>query len=552
MLAHLKVRDLVLIDALDIDLSSKFNVITGETGAGKSLVATAVDLLLGRRAAGEMVRHGCPEAEVEGLFDIEDEPEVKARLEEAGLPADDELLVRRVIPAKGRHKCYVNGRLASLSLLSRLAEGLARVTSQHEQHTLADPASRLATLDSFGGLEAMVAEMQSLYASLSSAQRDLKALESRERDRASRLDYLKFQLEEITRISPRPGELEEIEKEAEKLKHQALLSSTAAQAVEGLYEGNNAAFELISRIALSLENCSRYDTTLGALADSLRDAAAVVEDAAMTLAKYERSLDADPEQLDAIEQRKEELKSLVRKHGVPVDEVVTLGERIAGEIETLEAFEEAKQEAIGRVAECLKRAREHAVSLSRKRRQASKQLSKRVVSELEDLMFSKAGFDVRIESEPETLSRAGIDQVSFLVSLNPGEGAHPIQKVASGGELSRLMLAIKRAVAGMGPVGTYIFDEVDAGIGGPVASAVGRKLKEVSTCHQVICITHLAQIAGMADHHLFISKTEAEGRTTSAVVPLRKNDRIEELARMLAGDQVTAKTRAAAKELIAS
>jgi DNA repair protein RecN (Recombination protein N) len=277
-----------------------------------------------------------------------------------------------------------------------------------------------------------------------------------------------------------------------------------------------------------------------------------VEDAAMTLAKYERSLEADPEQLDAIEQRKEELKSLVRKHGVPVDEVVTLGERIAGEIETLEAFEEAKQEAIGRVAECLKRAREHAVSLSRKRRQASKQLSKRVVSELEDLMFSKAGFDVRIESEPETLSRAGIDQVSFLVSLNPGEGAHPIQKVASGGELSRLMLAIKRAVAGMGPVGTYIFDEVDAGIGGPVASAVGRKLKEVSTCHQVICITHLAQIAGMADHHLFISKTEAEGRTTSAVVPLRKNDRIEELARMLAGDQVTAKTRAAAKELIAS
>lgn len=551
MLAHLRVRDLVLIDVLDIDLSKKFNVLTGETGAGKSLVVTAVDLLLGRRAAGEMVRRGCDEAEIEGIFDITDELDVKARLRDAGLPDEDELLIRRVIPAKGRHKCYVNGRLASLGLLSHLAEGLARVTSQHEQLTLSDPRNRLEILDGFGSLLDTEQEMANRFEAYREADASLKALQEKERDRASRLDYLKYQLDEINRIAPIRGELETIEQDLSKLKHQAQLSATAIRAVDDLYESNRAAFELITGSASALSDMAQHDPVLAPCAESLSEAAAVVEDVARTLSKYERSLTADPEQLEALIERQEALRNLTRKHGMSLDEVVLEASRIEAEVETLEAYDVAVADATEAVNQSRTAALEQAGFLSKKRRIAAKKLAKRVVSELEDLMFSGADFEVRIESDESTLSKTGMDQVGFYVALNPGEGAHPIQKTASGGELSRLMLAIKRAVAGVGPVGTYIFDEVDAGIGGPVASAVGRKLKEVAACHQVICITHLPQIAGMADHHLFVSKREENGRTATDITLLVKKARVEELARMLAGDQVTSKTRAAAKELIA-
>ena len=552
MLAHLRVRDLVLIDVLDIDLSPKFNVLTGETGAGKSLVATAVDLLLGRRAAGEMVRRGCEEAEVEGIFDITDEPEVKTRLENAGLPEEDELLIRRVIPAKGRHKCYVNGRLASLGLLSHLAEGLARVTSQHEQLTLSEPQSRLTILDGFGGLFDIAQEMSDRFEAFTDAETSLKSLQEKERDRAGRLDYLKYQLDEINRIAPTSGELEVIEQDVAKLKHQAQLSETSIRAIDDLYEGNRAAFELITASANALEDMSRHDPALAPCAESLSDAAAVVEDVARTLSRYERTLSADPQQLDELIERQEALKNLTRKHGMPLDDIIEEASKLEAEIATLEAYDVAMSDARQLVDRTRLAALDFAKSLSKKRKQAAKKLSKRVVSELQDLMFNGPDFEVRIESDEKTLGKSGVDQVGFYVALNPGEGAHPIQKTASGGELSRLMLAIKRAVAGVGPVGTYIFDEVDSGIGGPVASAVGRKLKEVAACHQVICITHLPQIAGMADYHLFVSKREENGRTATDIAPLSKTARVEELARMLAGDQVTAKTRAAAKELIAS
>ncbi len=549
MLSSLRVRDLVLIDELDLTLSSKFNVLTGETGAGKSLAATAVDLLLGRRGSQELVRRGCEEAEVEGLFDISDEPEVKAKLAEAGLPTDDELLIRRVIPAKGKHKCFVNGRLSSLGVLAYLAEGLAKITSQHEQHSLSDPTSRLSMLDGFGNLAEDVEEMGRLFDLLEESQKKLDELNSRERDRLSRLDYLQFQLEEITRISPQLNETADIETELSKLKSLDFLKTAVSRSREVLYDGDDAIFEKLSAIATVLEDASKRDQSLQQSAESLVDAAASIEDTSRFLSKYERGLESDPDRLAELEERREALNSLCRKHGTDLNGILKLKEEFSKEIEELMGFEESRNEAEKQAEECLKQSTFFAEKLSKARKKAATSLSKAVVKELGDLLFAKAGFEAIVDSN-RALQRTGLDAVEFMVALNPGEGAHPLQKTASGGELSRLMLAIKRALAGVGPVGTYIFDEVDSGIGGPTASAVGRKLKEVSNSHQVICITHLPQIAGMADAHFFVSKKEEAGRTATVIRKLIGADRVEELARMLAGDKVTDKTRAAAKELI--
>ena len=388
-----------------------------------------------------------------------------------------------------------------------------------------------------------------MYDGLEEARTALNELHDREKDRASRLDYLRFQHEELERVDPAPGELEDIEIELSKLKSLDLLKGATQQAGEVLYDGDEAVYEKLSAIAQSLADAARHDPVLSESAETLTDAAASVEDIARFLSKYERNLEADPERLETLEDRREILTTLCRKHGTDLDGAVALKTTIAEEIRTLEGYEEALGEAERRVAERLAAAETLAKKLSEERRKSAKKLSKAVVRELEDLMFAKAGFEVVVDGE-KTLGPTGLDAVEFLAALNPGEGAHPIQKSASGGELSRLMLAIKRAIAGVGPVGTHIFDEVDSGIGGPTASAVGRKLKEVSDCHQVICITHLPQIAGMADAHFFVSKKEEDGRTATAVERLANADRVEELARMLAGDKVTDTTRAAAHELI--
>lgn len=551
MLAHLRVRDLVLIDELDLALSPKLNVLTGETGAGKSLVAAAVDLLLGRRATGELVRRGAKEAEVEGLFDVSDEPAVAERLAAAGLPVDEDLLIRRVIPAKGRHKCYINGRLASLSLLSELAEGLARMTSQHEQHSLSDPAARLELLDGFGDLGGDRETMRSHFDALREATHAFETLSKQEQDRAGRLDYLQFQLDEIDRIAPTPGELDTLETDIARLRNQELLSGVSASASAALYDDDGAIYERLGSVASQLEVAAKHDDALSGSIDEIRDAAALVEDAARFLQGYSRGFDADPAALEEMEDRREALQMLLRKHGTDIDGILETREQIAGEIATLAHYDDAVKAAEEAVASARKTAEAFAKTLSRKRKTAARALAKAVAAELEDLMFQQAGFEIALESHPKGLTATGIDAAEFKVALNPGEGAHPLQKVASGGELSRVMLAIKRALAGVGPVGTYIFDEVDAGIGGPVASSVGRKLKEVATHHQVICITHLPQIAGMADAHFFVSKDAGDGRTRTVITELKQKARIEEVSRMLAGDKVTNKTRAAARELIA-
>jgi len=550
MLTNLRVRDLVLIEELDLQLTPGFNALTGETGAGKSLVVTALDLLLGRRASSELVRRGADDAEVEGVFDISDEPAVRARLEQAGLPVDDELLVRRVIPAEGRHRCYVNGKLSSLGVLASLAEGLASVMGQHEHHTLLDPLSQLELLDDLGSHGALLEEMARRAERVATARDRLDSLRAREQDRAARIDFVQFQLREIDDLAPKPGELDELEREIALLRHQGELLETARVGADELYEKDGSIFERLGTLGRSLDDVARYDTSLGEDARSLAEAAVLVEEAARRLAGYGRDLDADPERLEQLDERREELARLVRKHRTDLDGVLGLREELGRELESLSRYEESIAEAEDELEGARELAVEHAAKLTAARRKAGAKLGRAVSKQLTGLSFEKGRLEVQIEPATGDPGPDGADQVELLVALNPGEGIHPLRKVASGGELSRLMLAIRRVAAGVGPVSTYVFDEVDAGIGGAVATSVGRVLAEVASHHQVICITHLPQISGMAGTHFRVVKFGRKGRTVTRVERLDGKDRVEELARMIGGDEVTAKARAAAGELI--
>ncbi|MDJ0761716.1 MAG: DNA repair protein RecN [Myxococcota bacterium] len=551
MLVHLRILDFVLIDALDVSFSPGFNVVTGETGAGKSLISTAMDLLLGGRGRGDLVRRDAEKAEIEGLFDISDERDVNARLAEAGLPVDDELLIRRVIPAKGRHQCYINGRLASLGVLSSIAGGLAHAMGQHEHHSLMDPARQRQMLDGYGKLDPEVAKMGALFGQMVTADKALEDLRHREQDRAQRLDYLAFNLNEIDDIAPQDGEIETLSSEVTRLRNAEILKQAARQSALDLYEGDGAIYDRLGAVITKLEDAARYDSTLSGTTGQLVEAAALIEDTARGVSTYEAGIQMDAGRLAELEDRLESLKRLTRKHGTDVAGVLTLRKQLADEVEVLSQYESALARAADAVEKSRGAAEHQAGVLSKKRGRTAKVLARAVRKELADLAFGNAGFDVDLEPSASGIGRAGTDRVQFLVMLNPGEGVHPISKVASGGELSRLMLAIKRALAGVGPVGTYIFDEVDAGISGAVAASVGRKLKEVAAHHQVICITHLPQIAGMSDAHFLVSKQTKHRRTATHVRALDPAQRIEEIARMLGGITVTDKTRDAAKELIA-
>ncbi|MFO8071596.1 MAG: DNA repair protein RecN [Polyangia bacterium] len=552
MLAQLRVRDLVLIDELDLELADGFNVLTGETGAGKSLVATALDILLGRRARSDLVRKGAAEAEVEGLFDISDEPAVRGRLEEAGLPCEDELLIRRLIPASGRHRCYVNGKLSSLSVLAQLAEGLASVTSQHAHHALLEPAAQLALLDGFGSHGELLAQMAEANAGARRAAERYRELAERERDRAGRLDYLEFQLAEIERLDPSPGELSNLETEIERLRHCEELLTAARGGAEELYEADGSIYERLGASLREIEDAARHDPALGEEAAQLSEAAVLIEDTARRLATYGSGLEADPERLELLEDRREELRRLTRKHDTDCEGLIDLRESLAREKAELERYEESLAEAAARLESARGEASERAAALTRARRKAAARLARAATRELSDLAFDRAELSVRLQPREGDPGPSGADRVELEVEINPGEGSHPLRRVASGGELSRLMLALRRVLAGVGPVGTYVFDEVDAGIGGAVAATVGRKLREVASHHQVICITHLPQISGMADAHFVVSKVRSKRRTVTRVDRVDGRRRVDELARMLGGEEVTDAVRDAARELLAA
>jgi DNA repair protein RecN (Recombination protein N) len=564
MLLSLQVRDFAIIDAVEVSFGTGLNVVTGETGAGKSILVDALTLVLGARAsAGDIVRTGAPQAEIEAVFSVRPDDPRKARFEEAGIAWDDELVVRRIVGNErtgGRSRAYLNGRMVSLSQLSQLTAGLADVTSQHDQQTLADPATHLLLLDAAGALESQRAEVARCHGVLHEASARLESAMRSLRDRADREDLLRYQVKEIDELSLVSGDDESWNRERDRLRHASKLSDGTAAAEDTLYARDGAVLDELATVADQLGKLAEVDPALSAVHEMVEQAQTLVAEAARELGRYCRTVRADPERLSDLEDRIQKLARLKRKYGATIEEILAFRARARDELDTLEQGE-ARIAELERAVEIARSAAAiKARELSALRRTAALRLGDSIGRELASLSMGGARVVVDVAHvspgssdltvEGARLTPSGIDRVEFLIAANRGEDPRPLRKIASGGELSRSLLAIKRVLTDVGPETFYVFDEVDAGVGGAVAEVIGQKIKQVALRNQVLCITHLPQIAVYGDRHFVVSKRETDTRTTSTVRCLNANERLEEVARMLGGIKVTDRTREAAEEMI--
>lgn len=551
MLLNLTISNFAIIDRLEVQFDEGFNVLTGETGAGKSIILDAFGLLMGDRARPDLVRSGADEATVEALFDLSDQEKLLHLFAEAGFEVADELVLRRVVQSGGRSRAYVNGRLATLAQLQPLAEMLVMVCGQHEHHSLLQRGTHLAMLDQFGGLGEQLQAYRIAYQAMQDTARQLEQLDLAERDREQRLDFLRHQTDEIDAANLSVQEEEDLLAERLLLQNAERLASITSGGYEALYNSDGAICEALGKLSSELESVSGIDAELGELAESVKRSLFDLEDVSMRLRSYLGRIAFEPGRLETIEDRLAELTRLKRKYAPTVAEILQIKEGLARELEALENAGATRDELAAELSSQDKETRLLGKKLSSLRQQIADSLSDRLLAELEDLAMGGASFKV-VFAELVEPGYDGLERAEFQVSLNPGEPLMSVAKVASGGELSRLMLALKRLAPEADSVPTVIFDEVDAGIGGAAATAVGRKLHAVSSVSQILCVTHLPQVAAFADHHHRVVKEEFEGRTTTAMKRLGEEERVHEMARMLGGAQVTEQTMLHAKELIAS
>jgi DNA repair protein RecN (Recombination protein N) len=562
MLLCLRVKNLAIIDSLEVEFGDGMNVVTGETGAGKSILVNALSLVLGARAEPQVVRTGATEAEVEALFDIADHPRVRERAVEMGLDPEDEVVLRRVVQAGGRSRAYVNGKLASAAQLGELARGLCDISSQHEHHTLVDAGSHVHFLDAFAELEPLRTQMVEAFRVLTETHAALHDYTDDSGKRSERADLLRYQIRELEELDPRPGEQQQLIEERERLRHAGRLAAVTGSAEDSLYARDDALCSELARVLRSVEEVVALDAQLAPIAAQLASAHRELEDASRELGSYARGIVHDENRLAEVEERLDALSRAARKYGGTIETALAHKERAQKELGTIELGSEHKETLEKARAAAETRARQIAEQLSQARRAAASRLGRSVSAELASLAMGDATITVEVEAakgrdgelsiDGARLSTTGIDRVEFLIATNPGETPRPLSKIASGGELSRAMLALKRVLAGLGPGGLYVFDEVDSGVGGAVAEVIGRKIRDVSKHHQVICITHLAPIAVYADGHYRVQKSVERGRTRSLIVRLSAEEAREEIARMLGGIEITKETRAAAREMIRS
>jgi DNA repair protein RecN (Recombination protein N) len=567
MLLELYVKHFALIEEVRLSFESGLCILTGETGAGKSILLDALSLILGGRASSEFVRQGKDKATIEALFAVEPTREFSELLEEYGLELEDgHLLIVREISAAGKNVCRINGRMVTVQMLKNFGQYLINMHGQHEHQSLHDTREQLALIDEYGGEEllSLRAQVEKAYFAYRDAKNSLRNALIGEQERIQRLDILRFQLQEIQEARLREGEDARLEEEHKKLSFSEKLFEAANTSYELLYNGERNQSSLLfgtGRVVRELEGAVRYDETLFPVLDLVKSAYYQLEDAAHTLRDYRDSIEFNPARLSKIEDRLNLLNRLKKKYGDSVAEILAFAARIEEELHTLEHHEESLAKLTREVERTGQELAKRAVALSNARRKAAEALSQAVMDELAELMMPKTQFAItfsQIQDEDGLLigsrkvhvNEWGLDRVEFLFSPNVGEPLRPFAKIASGGELSRTMLALKTILADVDNVGTLIFDEVDTGISGRAAQAVAEKLALIGTKRQVICVTHLPQVAVMADAHYLIQKHQDEGRTRTEVKQLTDAERVDEIARMLSGADLTETTRKHAAEML--
>lgn len=553
MLLDLHVENFALIDKLDLEFGPGLTVLTGETGAGKSIVVDAINTLLGERIGADIVRQGAGKALAEGAFDIGGNTGLKASMTQQGIPAEEALIVSRDVSAQGKGQCRVNGRLSTLGALRELTELLADVHGQHEHQLLLSSSWQLAYLDGYAGQN--LAEIKRNYLeawkSLQLVAGECERLSVGARERERTADLYRYQVSEIEKAGLVEGEDETLRAEALRLANIEKLF-VAAQTSYRLLSGEDTpgASDLMSSAVKALEVAAAYDASLTGHIQTLTECMIGLEETISALRDWRESLEVSPGRIDEVQSRLELIKSLKSKYGATISDILTYGEETAEQLELLENSDERKAELEQQRELLSEKAEELAGELTRLRRAAVSPLKAQVEVELHDLGMTAGCFDVHIEETPP--GAHGRERVEFLFSANAGEPPRPLSKVASGGEASRAMLALKTVLSSADPVPTLVFDEIDAGIGGRTAAVVGEKLKTLADGRQVLCVTHLAQIAKFADNHLCVEKEENEGRTLVRVRYLNPEERVIELARMLAGDRESETALEHARELLGS
>jgi DNA repair protein RecN (Recombination protein N) len=557
VLTELRIRNFAIIEEIGLEFAEGFTVFTGETGAGKSILVDAVDLLVGGRASADLIRAGAEEAEVSGVFSLAPGSPIARFLQEQDLigSGEHELILRRILSRAGRNRVHVNGRPAPLNVLQSLRGLLVDIHGQHEHQSLFKPSVQLDLLDEFGGL----ADARADYATAFETWRSLETHLAERRvvlaDRQAREDLLRYQVEEMTGANLRAGEDRELER-ARLLLSQGRRLAELVQATYGpLYEEEPSILQGLGALAGSLKELASIDNEMTEDRNRFAEALAQLTDLAQRLRAYRDRLEFDPERLDKVEERLDLIHRLVKKYGGSLEEVIKRGEAAKRELQELESGDDALKALSGQVADARERVVKLAQALSRKRTKAAGELEKRLERELKDLRMDHARVRIAVEQEAGAdgpqLTSTGSDRVEFLFSSNLGEAPQPLARIASGGELSRVMLAMKTVLAEQDRVPVLVFDEVDAGIGGAASEVVGKRLRHLSRHgHQVFCITHLAPIAAQAQRHFAVTKAAKGGRTVTQVEQLDKAARVEEVARMLGGETITPTIRSTAAEML--
>jgi DNA repair protein RecN (Recombination protein N) len=561
MLRELRIKNFAVIDEVALELEPGLNVLTGETGAGKSIILNALGLVSGDRVSSDVIRHQEDEASVEALFDDAPRP-VRDRLEESGIADGDELVIKRVVSRSGKNRVYIGGSLCPLNILAEIGASLVHVYGQHEHHTLRDPETHLGLLDAFGGLGDSASEMRETFGAFARAWEELRQARELLATRKKQKGFREAQAQELAAARLRPGEEEELQLKKNILSHAEKLYQGCREGEDLLYEGDDAIVGRLGRYGGRLRDLARIDAGLHTVVELVDSALAQLQEANAELRRYADRANVEPSALERLEDRLAEIHRLKRKYNGSVEEILNMQAEAEAELQALDRADD-EIPALERTFETQRAAAWEAASrLSEERRRVAKRFKKEIEKEVRALGMGQTIFEVRFldattkDDDPpfvvggKRLGAWGMDQVEFFFSPNPGEPPKPLAKTASGGELSRVMLAIRALVLAPGQIPTVLFDEVDAGIGGGVAEIVGNKLKQVASMHQVICVTHLPQIAALADSHHVVRKEVSKGKTLTQVVKLKQTDRVEEIARMLGGLKITEKTRRHAEEMV--
>jgi len=563
MLRELSIRNFAIIDDLQISFSEGLAILSGETGAGKSIIINAVNLLLGSRATVKLIRTGYETAELEALFQIKKQSPIAKIMKDNGYNPEEGLLIRRIISRKDRHRIYINGRFTTIGILNLITENLGSISGQHAHQGLLKEDQQLAIIDQFGGLTAVREKVSRCFHEIVPLIRKLNGLKHKRDRQAEHIQLLEFQQKEIRQASVTLGEDTALEQERTRLKNSEALFEAVQGSIEMLYDSQGAAVEDLLAVKKDLERASTIDPLLGPKAERIAEAAFHLEDVADELRTYLKNIQMDESRLDTVEARLDILVKLKRKYGGSLEAVLLRLESIDHELSKMGNLSEDIADTEEKLFELHGKLTELAHKLSRDRKETAKTLAQKVEKELTSLKMPHTKFKISFRTLPadedaapyltieeQTVFETGIDQATFRIAPNVGEPLKPLPSIVSGGELSRVVLALKAILAETEAVETIVFDEVDAGIGGSVAEVVGKKLSSLARHHQVICITHLPQIAKFGDHHFRISKRVSDGRTSTIIKRLSETERVKEIARMLGGEKITRATLDHAHEML--